>query len=74
LSAGGLAFEPFSGSGSQFIAAEQYNARCYGLELSSTYCDVIVTRWQNFTGKKATVDGDGRTFEEMKEARLAVTA
>jgi DNA modification methylase len=74
LKAGAIAYEPFAGTGPQFIAAEETGRCCYGLEIEPAYCDVIVTRWQNFTGKKATLDGDGRTFEEMKEARLAVTA
>ncbi|HEY1963689.1 MAG TPA: DNA methyltransferase [Acidobacteriaceae bacterium] len=74
LKAGAIAYEPFAGTGPQFIAAEETGRCCYGLEIEPAYCDVIVVRWQNFTGKKATLDGDGRTFEEMKEARLAVTA
>ncbi len=51
---GEIVYEPFSGSGSQFIAAEQLGRRCYGLELSPAYCDVIVERWENLTGGKAT--------------------
>lgn len=50
---GDICFEPFSGSGSQFIAAEQLGRRCYGIEISPVYCDVIVARWENFTGRKA---------------------
>lgn len=51
-----ICFEPFAGSGPQFIAAEQLNRRCYGLEISPQYCDVIVKRWENFTGKKAELE------------------
>jgi len=51
--AGELCYEPFSGSGPQFIAAEQLNRKCYGMEISPQYCDVIVKRWENLTGKKA---------------------
>lgn len=50
---GEVIYEPFSGSGSQFIAAEKHGRRCFGLELDPGYCDVIVERWENFTGKKA---------------------
>jgi len=50
---GDVCFEPFSGSGSQFIAAEQLGRRCYGLEISPQYCDVIVQRFENFSGKRA---------------------
>lgn len=49
----GLAYEPFSGSGTTIIAAEQLGRRCYGLELDPGYCDVIVQRWEKLTGRKA---------------------
>lgn len=47
-------FDPFLGSGTTIIAAEQLGRRCYGAEISPNYCDVIVDRWQNLTGGKAT--------------------
>ena len=50
---GDAVFDPFMGSGSTLIAAEQQHRKCYGMELSPAYCDVIVKRWQDFTGKKA---------------------
>lgn len=43
----------FLGSGSTLIAAEKTNRKCYGMELDPHYCDVIVKRWEDFTGKKA---------------------
>ena len=43
----------FGGSGSSLIAAEMTGRRCYMMELDALYCDVIVTRWEQFTGKKA---------------------
>jgi DNA modification methylase len=46
-------YEPFSGSGTTIIAAEQTGRRCYAMELSPQYVDVAVKRWENFTGKKA---------------------
>ena len=49
-----LILDPFLGSGSTLIAAEQLDRTCYGLEISPEYCDVIVERWQNLTGEKAT--------------------
>jgi len=49
----GLLYEPFLGSGSTLIAAEKTNRKCYGMELDPHYCDVIVKRWEEFTGKKA---------------------
>ncbi len=45
--------EPFLGSGTTLIAAEKTNRKCYGMELDPKYCDVIVKRWEDFTGKKA---------------------
>lgn len=65
-----IAYEPFAGSGPQFIAAEMTERRCFGLELEPAYCDVIVTRWQNLTGKEATLEGHaGLTFEQVKAGR-----
>lgn len=52
--AGELCYEPFAGSGSQIIAAEQLGRRCFAMEISPVYCDVSVERWERFTGKKAT--------------------
>jgi DNA modification methylase len=49
----GLVYDGFLGSGTTLIAAEQLGRTCYGLELSPQYCDVIVARWQQFTGKQA---------------------
>jgi DNA modification methylase len=43
----------FLGSGSTLIAAEKAGRKCYGMELDPKYCDVIVKRWEDFTGKKA---------------------
>lgn len=49
-----LLYEPFCGSGTTLIAAEQLGRKCYGMEISPAYCDVIVKRWETLTGKKAT--------------------
>jgi DNA modification methylase len=46
-------FEPFSGTGTTIIAAEQLVRRCYAVELDPGWCDVAVERWQNHTGGKA---------------------
>jgi DNA modification methylase len=66
---GGLVYDPFLGSGSTLIAAEDTGRICYGLELSPAYVDVIVQRWQKVTGRKAVLDNDGRTFEEIEQER-----
>ncbi len=49
----GLAYDPFLGSGTTLIAAEQLGRKCYGMEISPQYCDVIVKRWETLTGKQA---------------------
>jgi DNA modification methylase len=50
---GMIVYEPFSGSGTTIVAAEQTSRRCYAIELEPQYCDVAVERWQNLTGEKA---------------------
>ena len=58
--------EPFLGSGTTLIACEKTNRKCYGMELDPKYCDVIVKRWEDFTGKKATREIDD--LEVMTQA------
>jgi len=48
-------YDPFGGSGSTLMAAEQTNRTCYMMELDTKYCDVIVKRWENLTGEKAVL-------------------
>ena len=50
---GDIVTEPFGGSGSTLIACEQLDRRCFMMEISPHYCDVIIKRWEDFTGKKA---------------------
>jgi len=50
---GDISYDPFLGSGTTLIAAEQLGRKCYGLEISPAYCDVIVNRWESLTGRKA---------------------
>lgn len=49
-------YDPFLGSGTTLIAAEQLGRKCYGLEIDPGYCDVIVERWEKLTGKKAVLE------------------
>lgn len=51
-----LVYDPFLGSGTTLIAAEQLGRKCYGMEISPAYCDVIVKRWETLTGKKAVLE------------------
>jgi len=50
---GDVILDPFLGSGTTLIAAERLGRRCYGLELEPKYCDVAVSRWEKFTGRRA---------------------
>jgi DNA modification methylase len=52
----GSVLDLFLGSGSTLIACEKTNRKCYGMELDPHYCDVIVKRWEDFTGKKAELE------------------
>jgi len=66
-----VVMDPFGGSGSTCIAAERLGKSALTMELDPAYVDVIVRRWQDFTGQAATLDADGRTFAEIAEARRA---
>ena len=52
----GIVLDTFLGSGTSIIASEKLGMTCYGLELDPHYCDVIIQRWENATGKKAVLD------------------
>jgi DNA modification methylase len=71
---GELVYEPFLGSGTTLAAAEVTERVCYGMELDPKYVDVVVQRWQQLSGKQATLDGDGRGFEQIAEERRRETA
>jgi DNA modification methylase len=73
-SPGQAVYEPFSGSGTTIIAAEMTGRCCHAIEISPAYVDVAVKRWQNFTGAPATLDGDGRSFDEVASARAQAEA
>ena len=60
---GNLVLDPFLGSGSTLIACEKTNRKCYGMELDPKYVDVIIKRWQDFTGKEA-IHINGKKFNE----------
>ena len=71
LKRGEAVYDPFLGSGTTLAAAELTERVCYGLELDPKYIDVAVQRWQTLSGKKAKLDGDGRTFGEIASERKA---
>lgn len=69
---GDVVLDLFGGSGSTMIACEKTDRSSRLMELDPKYCDVIVRRWQEFTGRKATLDLDGRTFDEVGKSRCKV--
>lgn len=64
---GDIVLDSFGGSGTTIIAAEKNGRIGYAMELDPKYVDVIVKRWQEFTGKQATLESDGRTFAEVSD-------
>jgi DNA modification methylase len=66
-----IVLDLFGGSGSTLIACEKTGRIGYLMELDPKYCDVIIKRWQDFTGKQATLEATGETFEELTNARLS---
>ena len=65
LPKGGLVLEPFGGSGSTLMGAERTGRVCYTMEMTPEYCDVIVRRWQDFTGREAILESTGQPFAEV---------
>jgi DNA modification methylase len=68
---GELVYDPFLGSGSTLVAAEDSGRICYAIEIDPVYVDVVILRWQKLTGKPAILEGDGRTFDEIRRERCS---
>jgi DNA modification methylase len=66
---GQLVYDPFLGSGTSLIAAEMTGRFCCGLEISPVYVDVILQRWQAFTGRTAIHQASGQSFDERGESQ-----
>lgn len=64
-SPGQAVYEPFCGSGTSLIAAEQIGRHCYAMEIAPEYVDMAVKRWQNFTGQEAVCDESGKKFKDF---------
>ena len=62
-----IVLDPFLGSGTTVIAAERTGRVCHGIELEPQYVDIIVRRWQKFTGLSATHAASGRSFNELEK-------
>ena len=67
-----IVLDSFGGSGTTMIAAEKNGRYSRLMELDPKYCDVIITRWQNFTGQKAIHEATGKTFDEMNNVPQTV--
>jgi DNA modification methylase len=63
--------DPFAGSGSTLIAAQKIGRNGRMLELDPRFVDVIVRRWQDFTGQTAVLERSGETFAELSAKRAA---
>jgi DNA modification methylase len=68
---GDVVLDLFGGSGSTLIACEKTNRQARLMELDPKYCDVIVKRWQDFTGKNATLEETGESFNELSDIKNA---
>ena len=71
---GDAIYDPFLGSGTTMMAAELTERVCCGIDIDPRYVDVAVMRWQEFTAQQATLESDGRTFEQVKAERAGVAA
>jgi DNA modification methylase len=67
---GDIVLDSFGGSGTTLIAAEKNGRMAMIMELDPRYCDVIVKRWQDFTGKQAVLESTSQTFEQLSAERL----
>ena len=65
--------DPFGGSGTTLIAADKTGRKARLIEIDPHYCDLIVRRFENHTGKQATLAATGQTFEELAEERASAS-
>jgi DNA modification methylase len=69
---GDVVVEPFSGSGTQLLAAERLGRRCFAMEIQPAFVDVAVRRWEAATGKQATLESTGATFASVRAERSEI--
>jgi DNA modification methylase len=69
-----IVLDPFGGSGSTLIACAKAGRQARLVELDPKYCDVIIRRWQAWTGEQAALEDEGRAFEETAAGRAAAVA
>lgn len=68
--AGRIVLEPFSGTGTTVVGAELTGRHCCAIEINPSYTDIAILRWQAFTGREATLAGDGRTYALVRSERV----
>ena len=66
---GDYIYDPFGGSGTTLIACEKHDRRCLMMELAPHYCDMIIRRWEEFTGKQAILGLNGISFKDISDDR-----
>ncbi len=71
---GDIVADLFGGSGSTLMGCERRGRKARLMEIDAKYADCIVHRYREDTGEQATLDGDGRTFDEIKAERIGVAA
>jgi DNA modification methylase len=64
-----VVYDAFGGSGSTLISCEKNHRDCRMMELDPKYCDVIIKRWQDFTGQQATLEATGQTYDQLEAER-----
>jgi DNA modification methylase len=67
---GEYVYDPFSGSGTTIVAAEMTGRKCIAIEINPAYVDMTIKRWQDFTGKVATLENSGETFTELLNGQI----
>ena len=72
--AGDLVADLLAGSGSTLIGCERRGRKARLMEIDPKYADCILRRWQDYTGKQAVLEGDGRTYQEVHQVRRAAGA
>ena len=71
---GDVVIDPFTGSGTTIVAAEKIGRKAYGIEIEPKYVDVAIQRWEVYTKREVVLDGDGRTYADIKAERLVAKA
>jgi DNA modification methylase len=69
---GETVYDPFLGSGTTLVACEMTERQCIGIDIDPKYVDVALLRWQDFAGKQATLEGNGRSFASITTERLPI--